>query len=468
MMEVQTLERVRTAPEDVDTSYHEKNGTNFSQVEIGAEPHQQVHSDVEDSETDDNSDDSEDTEDNFPEGGLEAWLVVASAFLTMFPGLGFMVSIGTLQDYWKQHQLSHYTSRDIGWIPSVFVYLAAALGIWIGPLFDRYGPRWIELLGSIGFLVMVFCLAECTEYWQMMLCCGIVGGVSGAVLLNIPLAVVAQWFKEKRALTQGIAMVGSSFGGLTIPLILRATFPKYGYRWSLRILGFLFFGCLVLANILMKGRIKPSIASKKKPMIDFAVFGDLRFSLLTISVFGFELVVFGSLGILPTYATLSKDYPPDAGFYVISILSGASCVGRIMSGYAADKLGRFNIVLVMTVFTLAWMLVLWLPFGARSLPVLYCFSAFFGFGSGSWMALAPACIGQLCRAEEFGRYYGTVYFIASLATLICIPISGELVEVVGPQAMVGFFCAATGLSLVTFAFSRWACLGRRWTVMAKV
>jgi MFS family permease len=99
---------------------------------------------------------------------------------------------------------------------------------------------------------------------------------------------------------------------------------------------------------------------------------------------------------------------------------------------------------------------------------LYCFAAIFGFGTGSWTALTPACVGQLCRAEEFGRYYGTVYFIASLATLICIPISGELVETVGPQPMVAFFCAVVGLSLVSFTLSRWACVGRRWVVKVKI
>ena len=100
-----------------------------------------------------------DAEDDFPEGGLRAWLVVASAWLMLFPSFGFMVSIGTLQDYWGQNQLSYMSARDIGWIPSVFVYLSLALGIWVGPLFDRYGPRWIALTGSVMFLLMIFLLA---------------------------------------------------------------------------------------------------------------------------------------------------------------------------------------------------------------------------------------------------------------------------------------------------------------------
>ncbi|KAH9871583.1 hypothetical protein J1614_005838 [Plenodomus biglobosus] len=409
-----------------------------------------------------------DAEDNFPEGGLRAWLVIASAWLLLFPSFGFMVSIGTLQDYWGQHQLASMTARDIGWIPSVFVYVSLALGIWIGPLFDRYGPRWIAFTGSIAFLLMVFLLAECTEFWQMVLCCGILGGVGAAMLTTISLAVVAHWFKERRGLAQGIAMTGSSCGGLIIPLMLRTTLPQYGYAWSLRILGFVFLLCFIVGNVLIKARIPPTAAAKKRAIISLSIYGDLRFSLFTMCVFGFEIVLFGGLGILPTYATLSANFPPDTGFYLISVLNGVSCLGRLLPGYAADKIGRFNTLLIMIVFTLVWMLALWLPLGTTSLAALYAFAALFGFGTGSWMALTPACVGQLCRAEEFGRYYGSMYFIASLAALVCIPISGELVENVGPQPMVAFFCAILGLSLISFLFSRWACLGRRWVVKTKI
>jgi MFS family permease len=407
-------------------------------------------------------------DDDFPEGGLRAWLVVAGAWLLLFPSFGFMVSIGTLQDYWGQHQLSDMSARDIGWIPSIFVYLSLGMGIAVGPLFDRYGPRWIALVGSALFLIMTFLLAECSKFWQMMLCCGVLGGVSGAMLTTTSLAAVAHWFKARRGLTQGIAMMGSSCGGLVIPLMLKTTLPSYGYDWSLRILGFIFLFCLIIGNILLKARIPPKADAKKKAIISLSIYADLRLSLFTASVFGFEVVLFGALGILPTYTTLSTNFSPDTGFYLIALLNGVSCLGRVLPGYAADKIGRFNTLAIMIIFTLVFMLVLWLPFGTKSIEALYVFAALFGFGTGSWMGLTPACVGQLCRADEFGRYYGSMYFIASLATLVCIPISGELVQNVGPQAMVAFFSVILGLSFVCFIFSRWACLGRRWTIKVKV
>ncbi|KAK8076329.1 hypothetical protein PG994_003601 [Apiospora phragmitis] len=435
--------------------------------------------------------------DVFPEGGLRAWLVVASSFCMAFASFGFMVSIGTLQAYWHTHQLAHLTSRDVGWIPSLFTYLSLALGLWVGPLFDRYGPRWIAAVGSAAYLVMVFLLAECTRFWHFLLCCGVLGGVSAAALTTTPLAVVAHWFARRRGLAQGVVMIGSSFGGLTLPLLLQAALPRYGYAWSMRILGCIFAGCLVVSNVLMKARIPPRrralrwkrAGQKKKqeqgreqeqPIISLAIFGDLRFSLLTVSVFGFEVVLFSALGMLPTYAaalanaTANPTTDPAAettsmGFYLIAILNGASCLGRLGPGWLADRVGRFNMLLAMTVFTLLWMLALWLPLRPQSpVGMLYSLAALFGFGTGGWMALTPACVGQLCRADEFGRYYGTLYFVASLATLVCIPVSGELVESVGPTAYVVFLCAVLALSLLSFVFSRWACLGRRWLLMAKV
>lgn len=408
-----------------------------------------------------------DCEDTFPEGGLRAWLVVLGAFLMLFPSFGLQVSIGTLQDYWAEHQLSEYSVSAVAWIPSVFVYLGLALGLFVGPLFDRYGPRYIALTGSTIYIVMLFLLAQCVTYWQIMLCCGFFGGIGAALLTTTSLAAVSHWFKVKRGMAQGIAMCGSSFGGLTIPLILRVTFPKYGYQWSIRILGFIFLVCLVVANVLLKARIV-SRSRERKALFSPEIFKDPRVCFLIASIFGLEVVLFGALGALPTYARLGTKFPANTGFYLISILNGCSCLGRLLPGYVADRIGRFNVLFVMIVLTLICMLVIWLPFGTRSLAALYAFGSLFGFCTGSWMAIVPACIGQLCRAEEFGTYYGSSYFIASLSLLICIPISGELIQTAGGQSMAIFSCLVLFASILMFAISRWACLGWRWSWTAKV
>ncbi len=406
----------------------------------------------------------------FPEGGLQAWLCVLGSFFLMMATYGLMLSVGTLQDYWRYNQLKAYTPRDIGWIPSVYVYLCLGLGLWVGPLFDRHGPRVLTILGSILYIIAIFALAECKKYWHFMLCLGVLGGTSAALITTAGLAAVSHWFDKRRGLATGVAMIGNSVGGTIIPLMLRATFPRYGWAWSIRILAFTFLPFLMIGNVFVRGRLtpkRPSTREEKASMMSFHLFANPDFTFLTVAVFGIEIVLFGALGLLPTYATTQR-YSSETGFYLISVMNGISCLGRFFSGFLSDHAGRFNTLLLMIFLTLVVMLVVWLPFGATNLPALYAFAALFGFGTGSWMALIPVCVGQLCRAEEFGRYWGTCYFVASLATLVCVPIGGELVESVGPKAMVGFFCAVLFLSSISFVLSRWACLGWKWRWNAKI
>lgn len=441
-----------------DKKHGQQNGTNVDQTTSKGTAHDQSPDDRLDSNAY-----NEDL-DIFPgdHNALSAWLVLLGSVLALFPSFGLMVSIGTVQDYWQFHQLRDYSSQTIGWIPSTFVYIALGGGILCGPLFDRYGPRWLMLGGSGAYIVMIFMLAECKVYWQFLLCLGLLGGVAGAALTTTSLAVLSHWFKAKRGLASGLAMVGNSFGGVVIPLVLRAAFPKYGYAWGVRILGFVFVACLIGANLLVRPRLKPSPEAKKVDIFSLELFGSMSFTMLTFSVFGIEIVLFGALGILPTYASLGTDYPPETGYYLIATMNGVSCLGRIIPGFVSDIVGRFNVLGVMMVLTLVIMLVVWLPFGHTSLVALYIFVALFGFGTGSWMAMTPACVGQLSGPHHFGRYFGTLYFIASLATLVCIPISGALVQKVGPQPMVGFMCAVLLLSIGTFVISRWALLGWKW------
>ena len=76
----------------------------------------------------------------YPEGGLKAWLVVLGSFCGMTAGFGYMNLIATYQAYISHNQLSEYSEFTIGWIFSVYACFSFGAGIFIGPVFDRYGP----------------------------------------------------------------------------------------------------------------------------------------------------------------------------------------------------------------------------------------------------------------------------------------------------------------------------------------
>jgi MFS family permease len=71
----------------------------------------------------------------------------------------------------------------------------------------------------------------------------------GASLVWFPcISAAQQWFSKRRGLSVGIAISGSGFGGLILSNVTQAILdnPALGYRWALRIIGFI---CLVLLGI---------------------------------------------------------------------------------------------------------------------------------------------------------------------------------------------------------------------------
>jgi hypothetical protein len=58
----------------------------------------------------------DDEEDDFPEGGLRAWLVVLGSFCGSFSVFGIINSTAVLLDYFSAHQLKEYNASEIGWI----------------------------------------------------------------------------------------------------------------------------------------------------------------------------------------------------------------------------------------------------------------------------------------------------------------------------------------------------------------
>lgn len=226
--------------------------------------------------------DIEDEEEKYPEGGLKAWLVVFGAFTNLICTFGMMSSVGVFQSYWETHQLSTFTSSTVGWIPSVFVFLNLMLGIQIGPMFDRYGPRWLILIGSIVYIVSFFILAECEEYYQFMLCMSILGGSSSSFISTPTMASISHWFCRRRGLATGIAMAGASIGGIVFPIILRHTLDQLGWAWALRIMGFIFVVLLSIGNLCVKGRLPAKV---RKGTIDMKCFSDSRFVWTTAGAF---------------------------------------------------------------------------------------------------------------------------------------------------------------------------------------
>ena len=272
-----------------------------------------------------------------------------------------------------------------------------------------------------------------------MLVFGVLGGVGTALILTPSISAISHWFLIKRGNATGIATTGGATGGIVFPLMLQSLFPKVGFAWATRSMGFIFIVLLIIANLLIRSRLPPKPGGSVLP--DFRIFRDVSFLLVTIGVFLEEWGLFVPITYLTTYALSSRAVSQAFAYQLIAIFNVGSFFGRWVPGYVADILGRFNTMILALIICTLSAIALWLPATIISLDsgenkttilaIIVTFALLMGFGSGSNISLTPVCVGQLCDTEEYGRYYATCYTIVSFGTLTGIPIAGALISACG-------------------------------------
>lgn len=407
--------------------------------------------------------------DSFPDGGTRSWIVVLGSFFLLMASYGMMNSVGVFQSYLETNQLSSYSSTDVGWISSSFVFVALLLGVYIGPLFDTHGPKVLVYGGSVIFMLSLILFAECKQYWQFLLTFGVLGGIGAALVSTVAMACVPHWFEIRAGQAIGTALAGSGLGGIVFPFVMRAGFSNIGFKWTMRVLAFV-VGCLcLLGSFMVRARLPRRKSSKA--VIDLRCFKDLKFTFMTLSTFckshpvsGFRLSdtweqiswsvrlatnwLFNSFGaaillitrnvsdihyrsrLLDKYECLPGCRPKRVGLLIyfwsptyiteyqeLTYIKSFGTIGRLVAGRIADRYGRLNTLAVAVVLTTLWLFILLYPF-QKSVPVLYIFSCLYGLTAASFISVSPVCIRQISDTKEIGLRFGTCYSVVSFAWVI--------------------------------------------------
>lgn len=109
-----------------------------------------------------NYDDSGSSQSPFPEGGLKGWSVVMGAWAAMSSIYGLINSSAVFESYFKNNQLRDYSHSEIGWIFSLYLFLVFFVGVQVGPVFDRHGPRILVASGCFCIVASLMLLSVST------------------------------------------------------------------------------------------------------------------------------------------------------------------------------------------------------------------------------------------------------------------------------------------------------------------
>jgi predicted MFS family arabinose efflux permease len=359
----------------------------------------------------------------FPDGGTKAWLTVAGSSACLFVSFGWVNCIGVFQDYYTTHQLSSYSQSEISWIPALQIFFMLFGGPFVGKIFDDYGPG---LLLSIGTFLHVFGLMMTSishEYYQILLSQAICSAIGASMVFYPAFTCASTWFNKKSGAALGLVAAGSSFGGVIFPIMVVHLIPEVGFGWAMRACAFLILALLIFANITVRSRIPPT----KRPFSPLDFIRPLKepiFLLLTLAIFFFYWGMFIPFTYIVVEAR-AHGMSTRLANYLVPILNGASIIGRTVPNAIADKVGRFNIMIIMSTFTTILILSLWLPASGNT-PIII-FAALFGIGSGAGIGLTPALCAGISPIKDIGVRTGTIFSISAFAALTGSPIGGQII-----------------------------------------
>ncbi|KAG1741426.1 MFS general substrate transporter [Suillus paluster] len=371
-----------------------------------------------------------------PDGGLTAWLVVVAANLLLFSTFGLSNAWGVFQAYYEENLLRHTSPSTIAWIGSTQYALIYLPALATGRLFDLGYFKIPCFTCSCVIVVCTFLIAECTQYWQFFLVQGLVFGMCCGIIVGPALVVVSHWFHKKRGLALSLTAIGASCGSTVFPVTAQKLIPLIGFKWTVRVFGFILIATLGVGNILLKRRLPP--VNVHGGLFNLKVFRNMAYSIYCIS----GIMVFWGLYTELTYISVSAiaiGVSKDFSFYILAIANASSTFGRVTSGLMADKVGALNTMAAFTaaagIATFAW------PF-ARNETQLIVISSIYGFSTGGYVSLFTIVAVEMGKIEDAGRRVGMFMSISAFGAIAGPPISGAISTASGGFVEAGYYAGS--------------------------
>lgn len=406
----------------------------------------------------------EDKDLEFPEGGWMAWRVTLGSFFGLFVVLGIINAVGAIQAYVEENQLADLPTSTVAWIFSINTFMTYFFSIQCGQLFDMYGPYPLLAVGSFLIVLGFMLTSLCEEFWQFVVCFGVVCGLGSSICLTPAVAIIGDWFKAKRGTATGAATIGGSLGGAVIPIMLRSMYSSVGYGWAVRTLGFLSLACMVICIWLVKPRFERSHEKNGRTfwqlyvtdVLDFRCLKDKRFAALCFAATFSEIALLISLTFFTSFC-LKSGMSQNYSYILLTIMNAVGMVGRYLPAWISDRLGRFNTMIIMTLGASLAMWIMWLPFGTHR-GALTAFAVVYGFFTGSILSLIPVCCGQISKTSEYGRRYGVMNFFIAFGALGGVPISGALIFGTNYDYLIIFNAILSTIGCLGWIIARTACV----------
>ena len=376
--------------------------------------------------------------------------IVAAGFGIQAIGIGTYIAFGVffkplLADFgWSRATLSG--------AQSLAMLVAGFLGILVGRLNDRLGPRLVMTVAGFFFGLGLLLMSGLNNLWQLYLFYGVVVGIGLSSIDVIALSTTARWFVRRRGMMTGIVKVGTGAGQLVMPLVSSMLIATYGWRTSYIIIGAIVMVLLISTGQLLRrdparmgllpdGNKETQTEGSKPAETGFYLHEALRTRQFWTICLAFLATMFCLLiimvHIVPHATDIGISSTTAAG--ILSAIGGISMTGRFVIGIAVDRIGNRRsmiICLVLLILALLWMQL------ARELWMLCLFAVVYGFGHGGLLTVVSPIVAEYFGVRYHGALFGIVFFSTMVGGALGPVIAGYIFDTTGSYSLAFWICTA--------------------------
>ncbi len=378
------------------------------------------------------------------------YVIVGSCFIIMVVVWGVFYSFGV---FFKP------VLEEFGWTRamtsgaySLALLLSGLLGVYVGGLNDRFGPRIVltscGVLLGLGYLLM----ASVHTIWQVYLFYGVIIslGMSGSFA---PVAsTVTRWFTRRRGIMMAIMVSGIGVGNIILPVLADRLISTYSWRVSFAAFGALSLVLIPAAAYFLrrspadKGLLpygeSGAVAWEESPEASGFTFRQairtVPFWMLWIAFFSYGFNVQATMvHIVPHATDLGVSATVASG--LLAVIGAVSIPGRVITGIVADRIGvRLSFV---TNFSIMAFSMFWLT-AASDLWMFYLFAAAFGLAYGGLAILNPVITADLFGLKAHGAIVGMITFGFQTGGALGPLLAGHIFDMTGRYYSAFLICGA--------------------------
>lgn len=384
--------------------------------------------------------------------GLGRWWRVAGG-LSMNLALGSLyawsVFVAPLEKQfgWKR------TETSMAFTIAVVVF--ALSFILAGRLQDRFGPTRVSLCGALLVSLGFFMCSYTDSLRWLYFWFGVVVGAGNGFGYATPIPVMAKWFPDRRGLAVGLAVAGYGGGSALFgPLCSAYLIPTLGLPTTFRVLGGLFLVMTTLGAILLKNPPagyrpagwEPEISASSASAYDFTPAEVVRTPAFYLMWVAYALGCSAGLMVISQLAPFTKamGLPSWAASSALFVGAAGSVLGRTLSGWMSDAIGRLNVLRLMIGLSIGSMPLLHAlghhPVGLLVMVfvVYWCF--------GAQLSVNASTASDFWGTRNAGINYGLLYTAYGVAGVIGPRIGASLFDAYHNYQTA--FTAAAGLAAV--------------------